>query len=115
MRIQLPDAAEDIFRHELISEALIPGITYKVLDLNGKLKYVLRTDQLGRIIEIEGKNIRRTQLLSNVLHISGKNIDLPIYVKSGKPKGWDAKVKIFYSEKKEIPQIAKIELRKKGV
>ena len=114
MRIQIPDAAEDIFRHELISEALIPGITYKVLDLNGKLKYVLRTDQLGRIIEIEGKNIRRTQLLSNVLHITGKNIDLPIYVKSGKTKGWDAKVKIFYSEKKEIPQIAKIELRNEG-
>ena len=114
MRIQLPDAAEDIFRHELISEALIPGITYKVLALDGKLKYVLRTDQLGRIIEIEGKNIGRTQLLSNVLHITGKNIDLPIYVKSGKPKGWDAKVKIFYSEKKEIPQTAKIELRNEG-
>ena len=98
MRIQIPDAAEDIFRHELISEALIPGITYKVLDLNGKLKYVLRTDQLGRIIEIEGKNIRRTQLLSNVLHITGKNIDLPIYVKSGKTK--DGMPKSKYSIQK---------------
>lgn len=69
LSIKLPDAAEDIFRQPLLRGELIPNTTYKVSSVEGQLKYTLRTDQLGRITQLEGVELRPHQLQQNVLQL----------------------------------------------
>lgn len=114
VHLKLPHATQNIFNHDLLKETLIPGVTYKITDQSGKLKYTIKTNQVGKISEIQGRELDRFQISSNILHIGNQNINLPINIKTGKNEDWDATVKIFYNAKDEIPQTAKVELKKGG-
>lgn len=107
--IRLPDNGEDLFRHPLLKEPLIPNTSYKVKTSGGDLKYTVRTDALGRVSSIDGKGVTPHKLELNVLkYKDGVDLDLEKSTMPSSPV--DTKVQFTYDGVSDVPRSAKLNL-----
>lgn len=107
LSIKLPDRGEDLFRHSLLKDQLIPNTSYKIRTVEGKLKYTIRTDNLGRITQIEGTGLRAHQLNQNILQMK-EGIDMQLGRKVDPGQDLNVKAVYSYDGASDIPSSAKL-------